>query len=218
MMKRLIFIILYFIVFTQTVFAEIWDFGLGIMIEPGRAENYATMPGQIEIGASSVKGYGLAVTQQHTKRFENLTEEEIIEDITYSYTFELSSNALMLFYRFENYVDRWDLGLMHNRNIYTVKIEKNGSSKEIGKTTINVSYTGPYVQYSNTIQGYETGDWFYGLRLFYIYSNSLDSNSYNTIVSNDTYIIEYNNVKNNFIKENNPNNAFGINITFGWRL
>ena len=103
-------------------------------------------------------------------------------------------------------------------NIYTAKIEKNDSSKEIGKTTINVSYTGPYVQYSNTIQGYETGDWFYGLRLFYIYSNSLDSNSYNTIESNDTFIIDYNNIINNFIKENNPNNAFGINITFGWRL
>jgi len=214
MMKRLIFIILYFIVFTQTVFAEIWDFGLGIMIEPGRAENYATMPGQIEIGASSVKGYGLAVTQQHTKRFENLTEEEIIEDITYSYTFELSSNALMLFYRFENYVDRWDLGLMHNRNIYTVKIEKNS---EVTENTINISYTGPYIQYSNTIKGYETNDWFYGFRLFYLSLNN-DSNSYNVIGSNDTYIQVYNNKIKIFIYENNPKTSAGINMTFGWRL
>ena len=213
-MKILIFIILYFIVFTQAVFAEIWDFGLGILIEPGRAENYATMPGQIEIGASSVKGYGLAVTQQHTKRFENLTKEEIIEDITYSYTFELSSNALMLFYRFENYVDRWDLGLMHNRNIYTVKIEKHS---EVAKTTINVSYTGPYIQYSNTLKSYETDDWYYGFRLFYLSLNN-DSNSYNLIESNDTYIQVYNNEIKNFINDNNPKTSAGINMTFGWRL
>ena len=215
MMKILIFIILYFIVFTQAVFAEIWDFGLGILIEPGRAENYATMPGQIEIGASSVKGYGLAVTQQHTKRFENLTKEEIIEDIPYSYTFELSSNALMLFYRFENYVDRWDLGLMHNRNIYTVKIEKN--SEVANNTTFNVSYTGPYIQYSNTLKGYETDDWYYGFRLFYLSLNN-DSNSYNLIESNDTYIQVYNNEIKNFINDNNPKTSVGINMTFGWRL
>jgi len=213
-MKILIFIILYFIVFTQAVFAEIWDFGLGILIEPGRAENYATMPGQIEIGASSVKGYGLSVSKQATKSFENLTKEEIIEDITYSYTFELSSNALMLFYRFENYVDRWDLGLMHNRNIYTVKIEKHS---EVAKTTINVSYTGPYIQYSNTLKGYETDGWYYGFRLFYLSLNN-DSNSYNLIESNDTYIQVYNNGIKNFINDNNPKNSPGINMTFGWRL
>ena len=214
MMKRLIFIILYFIFFTQTIFSEIWDFGLGIIIEQGRAENYATMPGQIEIGASSVKGYGLAVTQQHTKRFEKLTEEEIIEDITYSYTFELSSNDLMLFYRFENYVDRWDLGLMHNRNIYTVKIKKNS---EVTENLINISYTGPYIQYSNTIKGYETNDWFYGFRLFYLSLNN-DSNSYNVIGSNDTYIQGYNNKIKIFINENNPKTSAGINMIFGWRL
>jgi len=216
MIKYLSITILFLIFFSQPLLAEIWDFGLGIVFVPGRMENYD--PAQIEIGASSVKGYGLSVSKQATKSFENLTKEEKSGANTYNSKFELSSDALHLFYRFENYVYRWDLGLMHNRNIYTVKIKKNDSSKEIEKTTINVSYTGPYVQYSNTIQGYETGDWFYGIRLFYIYSNSLDSNSYNTIESNDTFIIEYNNIMNNFIKENNPNNAFGINITFGWRL
>ena len=216
-MLKIILILLYFLVSTKLVFAEIWDFGLGILLVPDRVENYPN-PTQIEIGVSSVKGYGLSVSKQSSRSFKDLTKKEIIEDNTYTSKFWLSSDAFMMFYRIENYVNRWDLGLMHNRNIYTVKIEKNGSSKEIGKTTINVSYTGPYVQYSNTIQGYETGDWFYGLRLFYIYSNSLDSNSYNTIESNDTFIIEYNNIMNNFIKENNPNNAFGINITFGWRL
>ena len=215
-MKNILITIFFFIVLPQTILAEIWDLGLGIIIMPGRMENY--VPTQIEIGASSVKGYGLSVSKQATESFDNLNKDEESGDNNYTSKFELSSDALHLFYRFENYVYRWDLGLMHNRNIYTVKIEKNGSSKEIGETTINVSYTGPYVQYSNTIQGYETGDWFYGLRLFYIYSNSLDSNSYNAIESNDTFIIEYNNIMNNFIKENNPNNAFGINITFGWRL
>ena len=213
MIKRLIFIILYLIVFKQAVFAEIWDFGLGILIEPGRMENYAPLPGQIEIGVSSVKGYGLAVTQQTPIDSIELTKEEIIEDITYSYTFELNSNALMLFYRFENYVDRWDFGLMYNRNKYTVKIEKNSEAEE---KIINTSYTGPYIQYSNTIEGYETDDWFYGFRLFYLSLNN-DSNSYNLIGSNDTYIQAYKNKINNFINENNPKTSAGIHMTFGWR-
>jgi len=216
MKKSLCIAILYLIFFSQSLLAEIWDFGLGVVFVPGRMRNYE--PAQIEIGASSVKGYGLSVSKQATKSFENLTKEEKSGTNTYISKFELSSDALHLFYRFEIYVHRWDLGLMHNRNIYTANIKKIGSSEDIEKTTINVSYTGPYIQYSNTVLGYETGDFFYGLRLFYIYSNTLDSNSYNTIVSNDNYIIEYNNTMNNFIKENNPNNAIGINITFGWRL
>jgi len=217
-MKILIFIILYFIVSTQDVFAEIWDFGLGILVVPGRADNYDTVPTQIEIGASSVKGYGLSVSKQATKSFENLTKEEIIEDNTYTSKFGLSSDALLIFYRFENYEHRWDLGLMHNRNIYTATIEKKGDSEEIGKTTINVSYTGPYIQYSNTLKGYDTDDWYYGFRLFYLSSNNLDSNSYNLIESNDTYIQVYNNEIKNFINDNNPKTSVGINMTFGWRL
>ena len=226
MIKRLIFIILYLIVFKQAVFAEIWDFGLGILIEPGRMENYAPIPGQIEIGVSSVKGYGFAYSIQTT--FEQFigedaegarvdrkdldAEESINEDIP-SYTFELSSAALMLFYRFENYVDRWDFGLMFNQNQYTVKIENNSEAVE---EEILISYTGPYIQYSNTIKGYETDDWFYGFRLFYLSLNN-DSNSYNLIGSNDTYIRAYKNKINNFINENNPKTSAGIHMTFGRR-
>ena len=130
---KIIFIILYFIVSTQFVFAEIWDFGLGILVVPGREENYDTVPTQIEIGVSSVKGYGLSVTKQSTKSFENLTKEEKSGADTYTSKFELSSDALHLFYRFENYVYRWDLGLMHNRNIYTVKIEKTVAQRILEK-------------------------------------------------------------------------------------
>ena len=96
-MIKIFFIILYFIVSTKFVFAEIWDFGLGILVVPGRAENYNTVPTQIEIGVSSVKGYGLSVTKQSTKSFENLTKEEIIGDNTYTYRFGLSSDALLIF-------------------------------------------------------------------------------------------------------------------------
>ena len=97
---------------------------------------------------------------------------------------------------------------------YTVKIEKNS---EVTENTINISYTGPYIQYSNTIEGYETNDWFYGFRLFYLSLNN-DSNSYNVIGSNDTYIQVYNNKIKIFINENNPKTSAGINMTFGWRL
>ena len=62
------------IFFSPPLLAEIWDFGLGIVFVPGRMENYD--PAQIEIGASSVKGYGLSVSKQATKSFENLTKEE----------------------------------------------------------------------------------------------------------------------------------------------
>ena len=154
MIKYLSITILFLIFFSQPLLAEIWDFGLGIVFVPGRMGNYD--PAQIEIGASSVKGYGLSVSKQATKSFENLTKEEIIGDNTYTYRFGLSSDALLIFYRFENYEDRWDIGLMHNRNIYTANIEKKGDSEEVGKTTFNVSYTGPYIQYSSTLTGYET--------------------------------------------------------------
>ena len=217
-MIKIFFIILYFIVSTKFVFAEIWDFGLGILVVPVRAGNYDTVPTQIEIGVSSVKGYGLSVTKQSTKSFENLTKEEIIGDNTYTYRFGLSSDALLIFYRFENYEDRWDLGLMHNRNIYTANIEKKGDSEEVGKTTFNVSYTGPYIQYSSTLTGYETDDWYYGIRLFSISLSKSDSTPYNFIMSDDTYLRDYNNEINNFMHDNNPKTAAGINLTFGFRL
>ena len=73
-MKYLSITILFLIFFSQPLLAEIWDFGLGIVFVPGRMENYD--PAQIEIGASSVKGYGLSVSKQATKSFENLTKEE----------------------------------------------------------------------------------------------------------------------------------------------
>ena len=215
-MKNILITIFFFIVLPQTVLAEIWDLGLGIIIMPGRMENY--VPTQIEIGASSVKGYGLSVSKQATQSFDNLNKDEESGGNNYTSKFELSSDALHLFYRFENYDRRWDIGLMHNRNIYTGKIEKTGSSAETGEIEINVSYTGPCIQYSNTLTGYETDDWYYGLRLFSISSNKPDSSSYNIIVSDDTYMQDYNSKMKNFINDNNPKTVTGFNITFGWRL
>ena len=215
-MKNILITIFFFIVLPQTVLAEIWDLGLGIIIMPGRMENY--VPTQIEIGASSVKGYGLSVSKQATQSFDNLNKDEESGGNNYTSKFELSSDALHLFYRFENYDRRWDIGLMHNRNIYTGKIEKKGGSAETGEIEINVSYTGPCIQYSNTLTGYETDDWYYGLRLFSISSNKLDSSSYNIVVSDDTYMQDYNSKIKNFIHDNNPKTVTGFNITFGWRL
>ena len=215
-MKNILITIFFFIVLPQTILAEIWDLGLGTIIMPGRMENY--VPTQIEIGASSVKGYGLSVSKQATQSFDNLNKDEASGGNNYTSKFELSSDALHLFYRFENYDRRWDIGLMHNRNIYTGKIEKKGSSAETGEIEINVSYTGPCIQYSNTLTGYETDDWYYGLRLFSISSNKPDSSSYNIIVSDDTYMQDYNSKIKNFINDNNPKTVTGFNITFGWRL
>jgi len=215
-MKNILITIFFFIVIPQTILAEIWDLGLGTIIMPGRMENY--IPTQIEIGASSVKGYGLSVSKQATQSFDNLNKDEESGGNNYTSKFELSSDALHLFYRFENYDRRWDIGLMQNRNIYTGKIEKKGSSAETGEIIINVSYTGPYIQYSNTLTGYETDDWYYGLRLFSISSNKQDSSSYNIIVSDDTYMQDYNSKMKNFINDNNPKTVTGFNITFGWRL
>ena len=65
---------------------------------------------------------------------------------------------------------------------------------------------------------YETDDWYYGLRLFSISSNKSDSDSYNIIMSDDTYLQNYNTEINNFMYDNNPKTATGINITFGFRL
>ena len=215
-MKNILITIFFFIVLPQTILAEIWDLGLGFIILPGRMENY--VPTQIEIGASSVKGYGLSASKQATKSFDNLNKDEASGGNNYTSKFELSSDALHLFYRFENYDRRWDIGLMHNRNIYTANIEKKGDSEEVGKTTFNVSYTGPYIQYSSTLTGYETDDWYYGLRLFSISSNKSNSNSYNIINTDDTYLQDYNNEINNFMHDNNPKTAAGINLTFGFRL
>ena len=200
----------------QTILAEIWDFGLGTIIMPGRMENYE--PIQIEIGVSSVKGYGFSVSKQATKSIDNLNKDEEIGVNNYTSKFDISSDTLHLFYRFENYDRRWDIGLMHNRNIYSGKIENKGSSAESGELIINVPYTGPFIQYSNTLTGYETDDWFYGLRLFSISSNKPDISSYNMIISDDPNMQDYNSNIKKFINDNNPKTVTGFNITFGWRL
>ena len=158
----------------------------------------------------------MSVSKQTSSTFKDLTKKEIIEDNTYTSKFWLSSDAFMMFYRIENYVDRWDLGIMHNRNIYTAMVEKKGDTEESEESTLELSYTGPYLQYSKTLTDYENG-LYYGIRIFYLSTTIPESKSYDLIESNDTYIQEYNDELKTFIYENNPKTSTGINLTFGLR-
>ena len=95
-------------------------------------------------------------------------------------------------------------------------VEKKGDTEESEESTLVLSYTGPYLQYSNTLSGYENGP-YYGIRIFYLSTTIPESNSYDLIESNDTYIQEYNDELKSFIYENNPKTSTGINLTFGLR-
>ena len=85
-------------------------------------------------------------------------------------------------------------------------------------SSIIVLYTGPYVQYSNTVTGYETGDIYYGLRLFALTTSDVDSTSYNMINDDDAYVQEQNKKYGDFIKSNSPKSSIGLNLTVGWRF
>ena len=216
MMKFVTLLIVLLTVFSHTVFAEIWDFGSGIILMPGRMNNY--LPLQIEIGVSDLKGYGFAAAVQTAINNNDLLNDKDNDDKYYT-KLQISSQSLFLFYRFEKFVHRLDTGFMYNRNQYIPKITyKDDKEENFQISSIIVLYTGPYVQYSNTVTGYETGDIYYGLRLFALTTSDVNSTSYNMINDDDAYVQEQNKKYGDFIKSNSPKSSIGLNLTVGWRF
>jgi len=82
MMKFVTLLIVLLTVFSHTVFAEIWDFGSGIILMPGRMNNY--LPLQIEIGVSDLKGYGFAAAVQAASNNNDLLNDKDNDDKYYN--------------------------------------------------------------------------------------------------------------------------------------
>ena len=127
MMKFVTLLIVLLTVFSHTVFAEIWDFGSGIILMPGRMNNY--LPLQIEIGVSDLKGYGFAAAVQAASNNNDLLNDKDNDDKYYT-KLQISSQSLFLFYRFEKFVHRLDTGFMYNRNQYIPKIAYKEDKEE----------------------------------------------------------------------------------------
>ena len=145
---------------SSSVFAETWDFGIGLPFYSGRMENI--FPLQLEMGVASVKGYGVSASVQSTK----------VHTVSgFTGKLKLTSYDFHLFYRIEKYVHRWDVGVTTNLNEYFGKINKTKFSKD-------VTYIGPMVQYSTTIKGYDRDEVYYGIRVFALSTSEINTSSF----------------------------------------
>ena len=196
--RNLILAMIFLLFSSSSVFAETWDFGIGLPFYSGRMENI--FPLQLEMGVASVKGYGVSASVQSTK----------VHTVSgFTGKLKLTSYDIHLFYRIEKYVHRWDVGMTTNLNEYFGKINKTKFSKD-------VTYIGPMVQYSTTIQGYDREDVYYGVRFFIVSTSKIKTNSFD-LTDDTTFQSENENYKS-YIKDNNPASVIGLNITIGWRL
>ena len=197
-MRNLILAMIFLLFSSSSVFAETWDFGIGLPLYSGRMENI--FPLQLEMGVASVKGYGVSASVQSTK----------VHTVSgFTGKLKLTSYDFHLFYRIEKYVHRWDVGVTTNLNEYFGKINKTKFSKD-------VTYIGPMVQYSTTIKGYDRDEVYYGIRVFALSTSEINTSSFD-LADDSTFQSENENYKN-FIKDNNPALTIGLNLTIGFRL
>ena len=197
-MRNLILVMIFLLFSSSSVFAETWDFGIGLPFYSGRMENI--FPLQLEMGVASVKGYGVSASVQSTK----------VHTVSgFTGKLKLTSYDLHLFYRIEKYVHRWDVGVTTNLNEYFGKINKTKFSKD-------VTYIGPMVQYSTTIKGYDRDEVYYGIRVCALSTSEINTSSFD-LADDSTFQSENENYKN-FIKDNNPALTIGLNLTIGFRL
>lgn len=197
-MRNLILAMIFLLFSSSSVFAETWDFGIGLPFYSGRMENI--FPLQLEMGVASVKGYGVSASVQSTK----------VHTVSgFTGKLKLTSYDLHLFYRIEKYVHRWDVGVTTNLNEYFGKINKTKFSKD-------VTYIGPMVQYSTTIKGYDRDEVYYGIRVCALSTSEINTSSFD-LADDSTFQSENENYKN-FIKDNNPALTIGLNLTIGFRL
>ncbi len=196
--RNLILAMIFLLFSSSSVFAETWDFGIGLPFYSGRMGNI--FPLQLEMGVASVKGYGVSASVQSTK----------VHTVSgFTGKLKLTSYDFHLFYRIEKYVHRWDVGVTTNLNEYFGKINKTKFSKD-------VTYIGPMVQYSTTIKGYDRDEVYYGIRVFALSTSEINTSSFD-LADDSTFQSENENYKN-FIKDNNPALTIGLNFTIGFRL
>ena len=198
MVRNLVLTIIFVLFSSCSAFAETWDFGIGIPFYSGRMKNYH--PLQLEIGVASVKGYGINSSIQSVKSHK-----------VSGFTGKLkwTSFDIHIFYRFEKYVHRWDVGVMSNLNKYYGQINEIEFNK-------NITYIGPMIQYSTTIKGYDREDVYYGVRIFALSTSEINTHSFD-LTDDTTFQSEHENYKS-YIKNNNPALTVGLNFTIGFRL
>ncbi len=200
-MKKYFLAVFLLIIITPKIFSQTWDFGVGLTYLQGRMNNFN--PALLEVGVSSDKGYSGSATYRATKEFE-ITDSMALESDSAKYntdieadnsTLKILSYDINLFYRFESYVHRIDVGYMLNINNYTYM----GSEVKVG-------YAGPTIQYSTTIMGYDKDDMFYSVRIFTL--GRSDFTSEGPYVGNKIMTL---------IEDNNPKSTLGFNIVYGFR-
>ncbi len=251
-MKQLLVLCAILLLFPWSMSAESWDLGLGVPYMQGRMKQY--MPLFLELGVTSVKGYGFSwnylpssaglgesefkeYEKTNTETYSSNSSQEKYWENTYKTRLSMSSNAFHFYYRIEQYVHRWDLGMIYNTNTYSVRHKKEvrdctryiswGSTICSSSTTgaleekssdYEVNYLGPFAQYSNTLAGYDRQDIYYGIRLYSMSRSTINSRGLELISSSDSILQELDTQYKQFILDNNPVSTFGINLSLGMRL
>ncbi len=228
------------------IYGETWDFAFAVPYIHGSMKQHT--PISVEMGVTSVKGYGFS--WEHY--FSSFAADELREssehktetisaspkkywDYTYTSRLSLNSNAFHFYYRFEQYVHRWDLGLMLSASNYSASYRKEikkctdyswgaycvdlYSNSEIDEQTeYSINYRGPFLQYSNTLRGYDRRDAYYGIRIFTLSRDVIDAGQIEMEQASDAVLDTRGESYRQFILDNNPKTTFGFHLSFGWRL
>ena len=198
-----------------------WDLGLSVPYFSGRMAQF--LPLSMEVGATSLKGYGLGYNLLTSGSHELLqSQEETTASKEYESRLTLQSGTLELHYRFEQYVHRWDLGLMLQATHYEVNQKQTLLSSSVStekKVSLDVVYWGPFLQYSNTWIGYETKDAYYAIQVASLSRiTTLNETSLTFPETSDVMEQSQQREYQQFLVDHNPESSVFLAFTFGWRL
>jgi hypothetical protein len=198
-----------------------WDLGLSVPYFSGRMAQF--LPLSLEVGATSIKGYGLGYTLLTSGNHELLKpQQETTASQEYESQLTLQSGTLEGHYRFEQYVHRWDLGVMRQATRYEVAQKQTALNTSISteqKTSLDVVYWGPFLRYSNTWVGYDTQDAYYAVQLAWLSRRAtLTETPLTFSETSDTVLQAQQRKYQQFLVEQNPESSVLLAFTFGWRL
>ncbi len=199
--------------------AATWDLGLSLPYFSGRMD--AFLPVSVEMGVTSVKGYGVGynfLTASTDERLQSQTEA--VGTRTYQAELTLQSGTLELYYRFEQYVHRWDLGLMRQATQYEVVQQRTTNAVVTEQqASLEVVYLGPFLQYSNTWIGYDQQDAYYAVQLAALSRTTpVTETSLEFATTSDPVWERQQATYQQFVTDTNPEASVFVAFTVGWRL
>ena len=198
-----------------------WDLGVSVPYLSGRMQQF--LPLSLELGLTSVKGYGVGYNVLTSGSDETLQPQtETTGTDTYESELTLQSGTLELYYRFEQYVHRWDVGVLRQATQYEVvqtRTTLGASLSEEQTATLEVTYLGPFVQYSNTWIGYDEQDAYYALQLAWLSrSTPLTETPFRFDPTQDSTWQAQQTSYQQFVVDHNPESSVLLALTIGWRL